>query len=101
MTPETKERLDYLRQLYAKYGCYFGKYFGFTMKQMADYMGMGKTGISAIVRGKYDITPDREQAFNKMFEEFRIIERSKDFVESHFQIDMRKHWAEQKKSLDK
>ena len=85
MTPETKEKLDYLKDLHSKYGRYVNSYFGFTYKDLAEFMGITKSALGGIIKGKQVLTDDRELAFNKAFEKFDIYNKSKDFKENEGQ----------------
>ena len=85
MTPETKEKLDYLKDLHNKYGRYVKSYFGFTYTDIANFMGIHKTSLSHIIKGKQNLTDDRELAFNKAFEKFDIYNKSKVFKENEGQ----------------
>jgi len=98
MTPETAERLRYLRELHTKYNGYLAKYFGFTMGQFAQAMGLGKSSFTEIIKGKWDIAEKHEAEFNRAFDDLKVMEKTKDFKESNFQLSLREHWKKQKTS---
>jgi len=98
MLPETQSNLEYFRQLHAQYNRYMGKYFGFTMKQIAEFMGLKKSTFSDIIKGQRNLTDEHEQAFNRAFEEFKIYEKTRDFKETAQQRSLRDYWKAQKKA---
>lgn len=96
---ETQEKLEYLKGLAKQYGShYLKKYFGFSLKDIADFMGVSKSAISDLVKGKTGLTKSRELSFSKAFEQFDIYNKTKDFKESETQKSIKEFWKQQKKT---
>jgi transcriptional regulator with XRE-family HTH domain len=91
MLPETIENLRYLRELHAKYHGYWRQYFGFSAKQLAEYLGLRQSSFTEIMKGKWGVEK-HETRFNEMFKAFQIVEKTLNFRETPIQVWMREQW---------
>lgn len=92
--------LEYLRELAKRYNAhYFKSYFGFTMKQFADRLGIKKNSFSEILSGKHKLKEKYREPFIQAFKELQVEEKTKDFKESPQQLSMRALLKSMKKSL--
>jgi transcriptional regulator with XRE-family HTH domain len=96
---ECKRELEYLRNLHRQYNHYFKKYFGFSEKDIADFMGISKARFSYILSEKVKMDYGLEQRFLEAFKHFDIEAKTKDFRESEGQRSIRTLWR--KIRLDK
>lgn len=82
--------LQYLQDLHRKYARYWKQYFGFTAKDIADYLGLTKNQFSAILRNRNHFPEELEVRLKAAFEEFKIMEQTRDFDGSPGQIWQRR-----------
>lgn len=80
------EELDYLRELNKKYPRYVAKYFGFSLQEIAQKIGMSPQHFYLVLSGKKSLPKKREELFAKVFQQMNIYARTKDFKESSDQI---------------
>lgn len=81
------EELTYLKELVKKYDAhYFKGYFGFTLKDIADRMGMSNAYFTLILQGKRSLTEKRQAEFLQAFRDLRVKEKTQDFKESWLQL---------------
>lgn len=90
--------LEYLRQLHIKYAHYFKQYFGFSEKEIADYMGIRKSKLSNLIADRIKLSLELEYKLREAFEHFDIVNKTKDFKETEDQKSTRALW--QKLKLD-
>lgn len=84
--------LEYLREVNRKYGHYLKKYFGFSLKDIADYMGISKSMFTLILQEKRKMQDKYRQRFIEAFKRFNIEEKTKDFKESDMQLMIKGAW---------
>jgi len=85
--------LEYLRQLCQKYGShYIRKYFGFSLKNIADKIGIPKERFSKILANKAKMNTVCQERFEVLFKEMEIEKKTKDFKETGSQLGWKKIW---------
>lgn len=84
--------LDYLKELNKKYSRYLQKYFGFSIRIIAQKLGIKEERLCKIVKGIAQLPKDLEQKFIEIFNELGIEAKTKDFNESDEQKWMRGYW---------
>lgn len=81
------KELEYLQELKRKFGSdYIQKYFGFTFGEIGQKIGLKKANFSMILTGRQNLPKKHEQRFIEVFNEMKIIEKTKDFKESESQL---------------
>lgn len=75
---------DFLKSLCFTYGSHFiHKYFGFSLKNIAEKMGITQTNFSKIL--KQGLPRKHRERFSDIFKELQIEERSKNFKPDFWQ----------------
>jgi hypothetical protein len=99
---DIQRELSYLNELRAKYGSwYIKKYFGFSLIQIAREIGLKPNFFTAILKGQCKMPEKYHQKFIEVFNQMKIIEKTKDFKESPEQLENKRLWQGVKFSLTK
>lgn len=84
---DTIRELEYLKEICRKYdGHYLNKYFGFTLKEIAENVGMHRTLLLNVIRER-DVMPKKWKVrFVEVFNEMKIRERTENYRETSSQL---------------
>lgn len=80
-----ERELAYLRELHQRYHHYFKQYFGFSLQDIARYMGISKPALTLILQGKRGLLPKRKEKFLEAYRMLDIENKTKDFQETGYQ----------------
>lgn len=94
---DIQRELTYLNGLSAKYGRYFKQYFGFSLREIANKIGIEEHHFCMCVKGRRALPEKYHAKFAQVFAEMRIRERTENFTPSVSQLETR---ALRKKILD-
>ena len=99
MSDRCQPELDYLRGLKAKYGShYLIKYFSFSLREMADKLGINRGDFTSILNGR-NMPQKHQDKFIALFKEMQIEEKTKDFKESAIQLSIKELYQKTKNLL--
>lgn len=86
---DLEAKLEYLRGVHSKYSYYLKQYFGFTVKEMADYIGISSQFLIMIIKGKRKMRDEYAQKFLEAFDHFDIRNKTQNFEETPEQKSIR------------
>lgn len=89
-----ERELTLLREVCSKYGTlYLKKYFGFSLREIAQATGISKNHLSQVLSGKRGLHKKHWRAFEEAVSALEIERRTAGFKESPDQIWLKTYWA--------
>lgn len=89
------EELTYLKTLNQKYPRRLKQYFGFSLKEIALFIGINYTLFIRCINGQRRLPAKHQAALQAAFERFKVVDKTKDFKESPTQL----WWREWRKKI--
>lgn len=86
---DIQRELDYLRKLNREHSHYLKRYFGFTLKEIAQKIGLSNPMFIMILHRQKKMPEKYQQRFIEVFKEMDIENRTKDFKPTESQLSIR------------